>query len=265
MRQELIDKKDIEPKSGRLPIALYPNDMFKSGNSGYYARVVNRVHIGMDDILNDMRSEGSGLDSAEFKKLWDAAVNAIAMRLREGISVDFGLGTLYPAVKGSFASEQAGFTSGRNRLTVRYRPSQGIEKTMTALSPVIRCGNSWHPEITRIKDHGSGWDSVNQGNCPEGVLSRGNILLIEGKMLRIAGESGTNGLFFDSVRHPGKSVMVGEASLCRNQGTILECIIPHGLEAGERYRIRVVTRFLHGSRLRRKPLSCTSPITFTAS
>ena len=53
----------------------------------------------------------------------------------------------------------------------------------------------------------------------------------------------TNVLFFDSVTHPGRSVMVSGSKLCRNQGGVLEGIVPHGLEAGESYRIRVYLSF----------------------
>lgn len=240
MKQELINNEDNKPKSGKLSIALYPNVLRKTDGkvTSYYARVVNRRTLHMEDIFNDLRSDDSSVDTGEMNRIWNTALNAIAMRLSSGISVDFGLGTLYPSVTGSFASEQSEFNRNKNDITVQYRPSQDMKRTMSGLTPVITRGNSCRPEITRIYDHGNNWDSANlkEGQTLDiGPLSKGDLLIIEGKKLCIAGDGEMNGLFFDSTSDPGKSIRLTGKDLCRNQGSVLECIVPAELEIGESY------------------------------
>ncbi len=268
MKQNLINRENNAPKSGKLSIALYPNPLSKSNGkaSSYFARVVNRSRLGMDDIFNDLLSEDSGIDTAQMKKTWNMVINAIAMRISSGISIDFGLGTLYPSVSGSFASEQSEFNRSRHSITVQYRPSEEMKRTMADLEPVITRGNACRPELTRVYDYGSGWDSRNlkEGQSLEqGILSVGNLLIMEGKMLKIAGDSEENGLYFDCLSNPEASVKLSPSLLCRNQPTLLECIVPKGLAKDELYCLRVVTQFLPGNKVREYPQSFSFPSTFT--
>ncbi len=270
MKQNLINREDNAPKSGRLSIALYPNPLSKSNGkaSSYFARVVNRSRLGMDDIFNDLLSEDPGLDTARMKKDWNTVINAIAMRISSGISIDFGLGTLYPSVSGSFASEQSEFNRSKHSITVQYRPSEEMKRTMAGLEPVITRGNACRPELTRVYDHGSGWDSRNlkEGQSLEqGSLSEGKLLIMEGKMLKISGDSEEVGLYFDCVSNPEASVKLEAASLCRNQPSLLECIVPNGLAKGERYQIHLVTQFLPGNRVREYPQGFIFPSSFTVA
>lgn len=268
MKQELINIEDTTPKSGKLSIALYPNQLRRTDGkaTSYYARVVNRRTLCMEDIFNDVRSEDGTMDAAAMKRTWNTVVNAIAMRISSGISVDFGLGVLSPTVTGSFASEQSEFSRERNSITVQYRPSRGIRQVMGALTPVITRGCSSRPEVTRVYDFGSGWDStaLKEGESLErGTLTPGKLLIIEGKKLRIAGDSGEVGLYLDSTTDPGKSVRLEGDSLCRNQSTLLECLVPDDLDREDSYRLRVVTQYLNGDKCREQPLSETFPTVFS--
>lgn len=271
MIQEFIGGEDTEPKTGKLPIALYANGM--RGEESFFARVINRGTLRIDDIFNDLRAGDDGFDAAYMKKNWDAVMNAIAVRISSGMSVDFGLGVLSPAVSGSFDNEQSGFRRNRNHLTVRYRPSEGMKKVMESLDTVIRQGNTCHPELLRVRDIGSGWDSrdCTGGNGPgpqrqeTGTLSRGNILFIEGRRLRIEGGSDAVGLYFDSVTNPGGSVKLAPGKLFLNRPSAIECIVPGELDEGSEYRIRVVTQYVNGQHIRKSPLSSTFPAVFTVA
>ena len=65
MRQNFINIEDNTPKSGKLSIALYPNQMRKTGGkaTSYYARVVNRRTLRMEDIFNDLLSDDGSTDT----------------------------------------------------------------------------------------------------------------------------------------------------------------------------------------------------------
>ena len=269
MKQNLINREDTSPKSGKLSIALYPNPLNKGrgGLPSYYARVVNRRKLDMDDIFNDLISENAGIDKDQMRRSWNTVLNAIAMRISSGVSVDFGLGVLSPAISGSFASEQSEFSRARNSITVQYRPSRDLQRTMDRLEPVITRGNSCRPEITKVFDHGSGWDSANlkEGESMEvGTISRGDLLIIEGKTLRIAGDGDSVGVWFDNIDDPAASIRLDAQALCRNRPSLLECIVPRELAAKAAYRLRIVTRHLAGNKTREKAQSYTFPSTFIA-
>ena len=90
----------------------------------------------------------------------------------------------------------------------------------------------------------------------------GNLLILEGKRIRIEGTDDTVGLYFDSVSGPEVSVRLGQDSLCRNNPSVLECIVPEELRGGEAFRIRLVTQYMPGGKQRENPLSFTFPTLF---
>ncbi len=268
MRQNFINIEDNTPKSGKLSIALYPNQMRKTRGkaTSYYARVVNRRTLRMEDIFNDLLSDDGSTDTALMRKIWNTVINAIAFRISSGVSVDFGLGVLSPVVTGSFASEQSEFSWSRNRISVQYRPSQGMKDTMATLEPVITRGKIACPEVIRVYDHGSSWDSTNlteEQTLESGTLTRGKLLIIEGKKLCIAGDHVDVGLYFVSETNPDKFVRLKADGLCRNQPTVLECLVPDELDADDTYKLRVVTQYLGKDKCRDEPLSETFPTEFT--
>jgi hypothetical protein len=141
-----------------------------------------------------------------------------------------------------------------------------MKDTMATLEPVITRGKIGCPEVTRVYDHGSGWDSTKQKEIEElesGTLSRGKLLIIEGKKLCIAGNHDDVGLYFVSETNPDKSVRLKADGLCRNQPTLLECIVPDELDAEDRYRLRVVTQYISKDKCRDEPLTETFPTEFT--
>ncbi|MBQ7165662.1 MAG: DUF4469 domain-containing protein, partial [Treponema sp.] len=197
--------------------------------TSYYARVVNRRTLRMEDIFNDLLSDDGSIDTAQMRKTWNTVVNAIAMRISKGVSVDFGLGVLSPVVNGSFASEQSEFNKSKHCISVQYRPSQGMKDTMATLEPVITRGKIACPELIRVYDHGSGWDSTDlkeNETLDSGTLTRGKLLIIEGKKLCIAGDHVDVGLYFISETNPDKFVRLKADGMCRNQPTVLECLVP---------------------------------------
>ena len=236
--------------------------------TSYYARVVNRRTLRMEDIFNDLLSDDGSIDTAQMRKTWNTVVNAIAMRISTGVSVDFGLGVLSPVVNGSFASEQSEFNKSKHCISVQYRPPQGMKDTMATLEPVITRGKIACPEVIRVYDHGSSWDSTNlteEQTLESGTLTRGKLLIIEGKKLCIAGDHVDVGLYFVSETNPDKFVRLKADGLCRNQPTVLECLVPEELDSDDRYKIRVVTQYLGKDKCRDEPLSETFPTEFTVN
>ena len=258
MKQNLVENN--EPKSGRLAVALYPSCLAqeKGAANAYYARVVNRRKLDIGDIATDVVSDGSPFSKGQIEELWNSMANAILMRLSSGVSVDMGLGILYPSVSGCFKADGTSYDGSRNTASIRYRENALAKETMGKLSLVVTQGNKSAPQLLRIKDHVSKWDSLSpkqmadgNGKAP-GTLTAGGFFTIEGKGLAIEGDDGKVGIYFDPVDGSGKPCTVGKDDLLRNETNCLCGFVPSDMKEGL-YKVRIVTQYSRG----KKPLAAT--------
>ncbi len=244
MKQNLTN--DTAPKSGYLSVALYPDMMHREngGISKYYARVVNRRKLSVEDIANDVVSDGIAHDKADIVKIWSVMANAILMRLSAGLSVDIGLGILYPCINGCFDRNGAELDGSKTSIGVQYRMSSLVKDVMGKLTPVVTQGNSVDPQILRVADHKSGWDSGNLTEAEKerpGTISVNGFFRIEGKNLCIVGEKEDVGVYFDA-EDGSESIKLSSKDIVRNDASVIECIAPAEMAVGN-YRIRIVTQY----------------------
>lgn len=233
-------------KVGKLSIALYPTKFAsQDGNVTYHAKVVNRDTATMDDICDDLVASGNnyGLTADELKGVWQNICKARMNRLAEGISSEDDIGTMYPSVKGTFVNDQSSFIQGTHSITVQLRPSEKTAVTMAGLTPVITQGNTRHPVIDGVRDLRSQSDTV---------LTPGGLLSVKGCNICLAGDDESVGLYFENVLDPEEVVKVSEEDVSTNSRNALCCIIPAGLKAGCRYRLRLVTQFNGSKKVFRK-------------
>ena len=250
MNINTLNSEPLTSKTGKLAIALYPNTL-TGGETGkrttYYARVINRSRLCQEDIVDDIVSNGSTMSKEEIALVWKQLNSAITCRLAEGISVDTGLGTLRPAVSGSFESVSSGFEKGRHHITVQYCPGRDLRQLMSSLTPVIAQGNKTLPEITSVVDK-------SLGSGAGDMLRAGGFFSIRGKNILVRESEVENSydtradLYFDNLDDASKSVHLAPSQIFHNTQSLLEGIIPT-LESG-RYRVRV-SSYSCGSRYRK--------------
>ena len=257
MKQNLTN--DMAPKSGYLSIALYPDLLHRENGSisRYYAHVVNRRKLGIEDIVNDVVSDGIQHDKADIMKIWNVMANAILMRLSAGLSVDIGFGSLYPCITGTFDRNGADIGEKKASIGVQYRMSSLVKNVMGKLTPVVTQGNSVEPQILRVADHNSGWDSdkldEKEKELP-GKISIGGFFRIDGKNLGIVGDKESVGIYFDA-EDGSKSIKLSASDIVRNDPTVVECIAPDTLQPGV-YKIRIVTQYSRTKVFHTEPREC---------
>ena len=234
---------------GKLSIALYPMCLLsKDGNVIYCARVVNREKAAMSDIANDLVADGRncGLTVDEIMEVWSNICQARLNRLKEGISSEDDIGVLYPTVKGAFTDDQMPFTKGTHSISVQLRPSAEVAEAMGSLTPVLTQGNTCHPVIDRVHDMKTGTDTM---------LTPGGLLTVTGKNICVTGDDASVGLYFESILDESDTVKVAAEDMGTNSRNTLCLIIPSGLKADTRYRLKLVTQFRGSGRkkLRKEP------------
>lgn len=246
MNINTLNNEPITSKTGNLAIALYPAipSVGKKQSNAYFARVINRSRLQMDDIANDIVASGINMSKEDILKTWKVIDNAVTCRLAEGISVDIGLGTLRPAVFGTFESATSTFDRNKNRISVQYRPGKQLAETMENLTPVISLGNRIVPEIISVQDK----TIPVTPDEPEAkyTLRSGGFFSIAGKNILIAEQENADmeespvGLYFDNTEDSSKTKCLKPHQIYHNSSTLLEGIIPE-LESGT-YKIRIATR-----------------------
>ena len=99
MNVNSLIKENVEYKSYKLPVSLYPLKMRESedGKVKFHARTMFRNKLNMEDIANDLIATGIIKDenSQQIVKLWNKLNGAIIDRVLNGSIVDCGIGILY--------------------------------------------------------------------------------------------------------------------------------------------------------------------------
>lgn len=259
MNINTLNTQPLTSKTGNLAIALYPNSLVNEEGKKilYYARVINRSRMTMEDIADDLVSNGMAESKHDIVNTWKLIGNAVMCRLAEGMSVDTCLGLLRPSVSGTFDTASSEFDRSKHSLTVHYRPSKQITDIMNDLTPVIAQGNRIMPEIISVNDKTIMADeNADETSC---VMKAGGFFFITGKNILVRGEENSErggsssdssiGLFFENTEDESKSVRLAPSQIYHNTSSLLEGIVPE-LEAGT-YKIRVATRFSGSSGTRK--------------
>ena len=249
MHLNSLTANPVEYKSGNLPIALYPNVMRekKDGKTSFYARVMSREHLFMEDIADDMVIAGvdDGMTKEQILSIWKKINCAILDRVSNGCTVDTGLGQLSAKVSGSFRTESESFCKDHHVIDMAFRTSRNVRQKLGELGVVIRQGNATKPDITDVKDM--------DATVP-GTLTRGGFLELKGRNIKLFGDDESVGLYFVSEDDPAKTVKIPKEKIGFNSSTRLACVVPPKLQAG-RYRIKLVTQYMRTNEQRKTALS----------
>ena len=94
--------------------------------TGYYGRVVSNGKKSFDDIVADA-GRNTTMHKAEMKLAGELLLDAIGDGVKNGYIVDLGpLGTLYPAVNGTWKQDADDLSLAEMKPKVNYKPSDDI-------------------------------------------------------------------------------------------------------------------------------------------
>ena len=101
---------------------------------GYYGRVITTGKKMFDDIVKDA-GKNTTMHKAELKMAGELLLDSIADGLKEGYIVDLGpLGTLYPAVNGTWKEDAKDLQLSEMKPKVNYKASDDISAAVKGAS-----------------------------------------------------------------------------------------------------------------------------------
>lgn len=93
---------------------------------GYYGRVITNGKMSFDDIVKDA-GRNTTMHKAEMKMCGELLLDSIAEGIKNGYIIDLGpLGTLYPAVNGTWKQNADDLSLSDMKPKVNYKPSDDI-------------------------------------------------------------------------------------------------------------------------------------------
>ncbi|EID84530.1 hypothetical protein MSI_19500 [Treponema sp. JC4] len=226
MNINTLAQENIEYKSYKLPIRLYPTKMRESedGKVKYHAKTMFRNRINMEDIAKDLIVTGviGDENSLEIVNIWNKLNAAMIDRILNGAVVDFGIGVLYAKIQGSFDSKQSEFDPSKHFIDIGFRTNKETKEIAATVRPVIGQGNTLKPELIEVFDIESG---------KNGVFTPGGQLVIKGKNLFITGTNEDVGLYFVN-QETKDEVCIKTDKMAKNGTSEIICSVPASLESG---------------------------------
>ncbi|WP_027727299.1 DUF4469 domain-containing protein [Treponema sp. C6A8] len=235
MNINTLAQENIEYKSYKLPVRLYPTNMRKTedGKVTYHAKTMFRNRLSMEDIANDLIATGviSNENTVGIVTLWNKLNAAMIDRILNGAVVDFGIGVLYAKLLGSFESSQSVFDPLKHFIDIGFRTNKETKELASTVRPVIGQGNTHMPELIEVLDIESGKD---------GVFTPGGQLVIKGKNLFITGTNEDVGLYFVN-RDTKEEVCIKNDKMAKNGTAEIICSVPASLASGT-YSLMIKTQ-----------------------
>lgn len=235
MNINTLAQENVEYKSYKLPVRLYPSKMLASqgGRVTYHAKTMFRNKVSMEDISKDLIATGiiSDENSGEIVNLWNKLNAAIIDRLLNGSVVDCGIGVFYAKVLGKFDSKQSDFDASKNQIDIGFRSNKETKELASAVRPVIGQGNVVLPELIEALDIESQTSDL---------LTPGSQLVLKGKNLLVTGPNEDVGLYFVNL-NTNEEVCIKPEKMAKNTGSEIICSVPAGLEVGT-YSLMIKTQ-----------------------
>ncbi|MBP5284550.1 MAG: hypothetical protein ILO34_00385 [Kiritimatiellae bacterium] len=117
---------------------LAPNMTKTAGKAPYFGVAIPVGSLAYDNILSRMVESGTFLNKATCQWMLSAFYEYAAAAIAgDTVRVNTGTVSLYPAISGSFDSEDGAFDPGRNKLYVGASLSKGVRDALAELSPVF--------------------------------------------------------------------------------------------------------------------------------
>jgi hypothetical protein len=236
----------------RIRVKLYPNYLPKVEGE-FIARTENEATLSIEDVCTALDTRGGFTgnyeDLVEHVRQY---LKEAAYQLCDGYAVSTGYYSIHPNVGGTFENRREGVSKEKHPVTFRFRTR----------SPLRDLAERIEIFVEGIADTGAFIDEftdLNTGLINEKATAGGQFILTGGK-IKIAGDSGTTGLYFvptdDSVSFKVTAV------LAENDRSQLIGIIPSLLPA-KVYRLEVRTQFTNGSTLLKELRTIKSDFTVT--
>lgn len=183
----------------------------------YYACVVDRHTVGLEELAALMCGRGSALTDTQVLAVFTELSHVVAQELAKGNAVHTPLGCLSLSIGGAFADASDRYDPARHRLKLSLRPSPALSGALKSVAPAKRDAARRQPVIESIAGYTA-------GGTP-GPAVGGGACLVSGSGLR-------QGRAKPSLYALQNGRLLGACALLSHTADSMVIILPAGLEDG---------------------------------
>ena len=214
-----------------------------SDPTGFRAVIQNQETIGLDQLVDDIVAEGTGLTRPQALAYNEKLFQLIEQYVTAGYRVSLPIVTFKPSIKGVFNGQDDSFDSSRHRVAIHTSPGKRIRKTEKDIIPEKKKKKMPVPEPMVFTDIAS--DVKNLTATP------GNIATLQGYNLKFDPADKETGVFFIPEDRPGSRIRAEQYSSIKPSA--LHFLVP-ALKPGN-YRLEVKAILPGSKRPRYGPLN----------
>jgi hypothetical protein len=208
--------------------SLHPNNL--NGNKGtYYAQVVNRGTVDIEDIIKHVKKSGSSVSESDFLAVYIELQKAVIHFIEQGFKVNTSLFRMKASITGKFENFDQGFKKGEHVVNVCAEPGKQVLKAARFLKVEKVKPKVQMAVILQYKDLAS--------KETDKVVTPGGMATIYGEFLKVDPEDESQGIFL--VNELGEKTKVDHIG--QNTMTSLVFLNPSSLTAGP-YKLEIVQR-----------------------
>jgi len=200
----------------KIRVFLHPS--YLPGTEGtFQARTANEASLSIDQVCAFLKNRGGFTGSYEnlleyVRLYWDEAVYLLC----NGMAINTGYFTIYPNIGGTFANAREAYDPQKHPISFRFR----------TLAKLRRLINEITVSVEGVAD-ASGWISEFYDSDEEetnSVFAPGNVFIVHGSKIKLAGDDPHVGLYFVPVNAPDQAVKV--ARIVENTSTKIIGVAP---------------------------------------
>ena len=254
MSMSSINNISVPPH--RIRVKLCPN-YFPHPEGMYIARTSPEAALNIEKVCAALMENGRFTGSYdELVGYVNAFFAETAFQLCEGFSVNTGYFSIHPDVGGVFNSVNDVYDPRKHPVNFRFRAGAGLRRLVEHVEIEIEGLADTAGYIDEFLDTGT--DTVND------VITGGELFVISGHKIKVAGDDPDCGVYFESVRNSGEKAKV-MGRLAENSSSRIIGVVP-ALEASRSYRAVVITQFAgSGGKMLSKPRIMTSGFELTSA
>ena len=176
-----------------LKYCLIENPMPK-GDQDYIASVACSKIIKMDQYIDDMVAEGTGLTRPQAIAYFEKLIQLTERYIKEGNFITTPLFRFRTSISGTFTTKGDRFDPDRHQIKISSTPGSRIRNIKRVANISKQSAIAYSPEIYQVID--SVTDEIN--SC----VNSGNLATIIGRQLKFDKHNQSQGVYFVSVENP---------------------------------------------------------------
>ena len=216
-----------------IRVKLYPCNL-PDAKGKYLAKTSNEAVLNIEQVCAELKRRGG------FTGNYDDLVchvrqffDEMAYQLCDGYAVDVGYFSLHPHIGGTFDSLIESYDTVKHPIDFNFRVRAKLRRIVKYIRVTVTGLADTAGFIDRFTNITTG--AVNE------TVSGGGSFVITGDRIRVLGESGDCGVYFQALDAPDKLIKAPGHLAANTRKKLIGMIPP--LEAQKRYRLVIVTQY----------------------